>query len=179
MQDLLVPLDAGPFLGGVLVLLVVVLGAALLRARAAVEREREAARAASRTVEELRAEVAEIQRRLATPGPDEPTRPDESEYVITRLGDEGVPPRHAAGETPGIEPALFADLVLRESVVRAASLAHGIRVALDPETRNRIRFEVRREVRRARKQRRAETRSARRELALRQRDALPDDEDAA
>ena len=54
-------------------------------------------------------------------------------------------------------------------VVKAASLAHGVRRALDPETRNRIRFEMRREVKRARKQRRADTREARREWEARQR----------
>ena len=48
--------------------------------------------------------------------------------------------------------------------MRAASLAHGVRRALDPETRNRIRFEMRREVKRARKQRRADIREARRRL---------------
>jgi hypothetical protein len=52
-------------------------------------------------------------------------------------------------------------------------------VALAPETRNRIRYEVRREVRRSRKQRRAEVKLARRAVSLRQREALPDDEDAA
>jgi hypothetical protein len=180
MQDLLVPVGAGAVLAGVLVLVVVgALGIALLRARAGVERERAAARTASRTVEELRAEVTEIQRRLASPGPDERTPADESGYVITHLGDEAGSPRHAAQEGPRIEPALFADLVLRESVVRAASLAHGIRVALAPETRNRIRYEVRREVRRSRKRRRAEVKLARRAVSLRQREALPDDEDAA
>lgn len=182
MQVLLVPAGAGPFLGGGLVLLVGVLGVALLRARAAVAREREAAGAASRTVAELRAEVAEIQRRLATVASVERVRPDEADrsgYVITDLGDGQGAPRHAAQEAPRIEPALFADLVLRESVVRAASLAHGVRVALAAETRHRIRFEVRREVRRARKQRRSDTRLARRELASRQRAALARDEDAA
>jgi hypothetical protein len=175
MLDLLVPVGTGPVLGGGLALVVVVaLVVALLRARAATGRERAAARAASHTVEELRAEVAEIQRRLAVEAPDPHTRADGSEYVITHLGDEGARPRQAAGE-----PGLFADLVLRESVVRVASLAHGVRLALAPETRNRIRFEVRREVRRARKQRRAETKLARRALTLRQREALPDDEDAA
>ena len=64
---------------------------------------------------------------------------------------------------------LFADLVLRETVVKAAALVHGLRRALAPETRNRIRFEMRREVKRARKQRRADTRQARREWTSRQR----------
>ena len=76
---------------------------------------------------------------------------------------------------PTVEPRLFADLVLRETVVQTASLFHGLRRALSPETRNRIRFEMRREVKRARKQRRAEQREAYREWQARQRDSLPDD----
>ena len=64
-------------------------------------------------------------------------------------------------------------------MVKAASLAHGVRRALAPETRNRIRFEVRREIRRARKQRRADLREARRDWEARQRAGLTDDEDAA
>ena len=71
---------------------------------------------------------------------------------------------------------MFADHVLRESVIRLGSLAHGVRRALDAETRNRIRFEMRREVKRARKQRRAEQREAYREWQARQRDSLPDDD---
>ena len=75
-------------------------------------------------------------------------------------------PRRPAPPVPG---PLFADLVLRESVVQAASLASGLRRALAPETRNRIRFEMKREVKRARKQRRADLRQARREWEARQR----------
>ena len=62
--------------------------------------------------------------------------------------------------------------MLRETVVKAASLGHGVRRALAPETRNRIRFEMRREVRRARKQRRADLKEARRDLHARQRAML-------
>jgi hypothetical protein len=74
---------------------------------------------------------------------------------------------------------LFADLVLRESVVQAASLASGLRRALAPETRNRIRFEMKREVKRARKQRRADLRRARREWEARQRAEVRLDEPTA
>ncbi len=69
--------------------------------------------------------------------------------------------------------------MLRETVVKAASLAHGVRRALDPETRNRIRFEMKREVKRARKQRRADTRQARREWEARQRAGLDSEGSAA
>ena len=74
---------------------------------------------------------------------------------------------------------MFADIVLRETVMQAASLAAGLRRALSPEVRNRIRFEMRREVKRARKQRRADLREARREWEARQRAHVDLDEGEA
>jgi hypothetical protein len=90
-----------------------------------------------------------------------------AEFVITDLGQERPPvePERLAG------PA-FADVVLKETVVKAASLAHGVRRGLAPATRNRIRFEMRQEVRRARKQRRADLKAAQRDLHARQRAAF-------
>ena len=73
---------------------------------------------------------------------------------------------------PTVPAPVFADLVLKETVVQAASLFHGLRRALAPETRNRIRFQMRQEVKRSRKQRRTELREARREWAARQRAAM-------
>jgi hypothetical protein len=55
-------------------------------------------------------------------------------------------------------------VALVESAVRVASLAHGVRRALSAESRNRIRFEMGREVKRSRRQRRREVRHARRHL---------------
>lgn len=89
------------------------------------------------------------------------------EYVITHLGEEQEP----GAAVPVVPAPVFADLVLRESVVQAATLAAGLRRALSPETRHRIRFEMRREVKRARKQRRADLRAARRDLHDRERAA--------
>ena len=59
---------------------------------------------------------------------------------------------------PTVPGPVFADLLLKETVVQTASLFHGLRRALSPETRNRIRFHMRQEVKRSRKQRRAELR---------------------
>ncbi|VXB36227.1 hypothetical protein [Nocardioides sp. AX2bis] len=93
-----------------------------------------------------------------------------SDYVITRVGDEPED-----DDTTAVEPArvvaapLFADLVLRESVVQAASLAAGVRRALAPEVRHRVRLEMKRDVKRARKQRRADLRAARRDWEARRR----------
>ena len=162
----------------VLALVVLALAVALERVRSRAAGEREGARAEAAV---LRARLEEVERRLAAAADgSRPAAPADPEFVITHVGKEATA-RHVAGHgAPArVEPALFADLVLREGVVRVASLVHGVRTALAPETRNRIRFEVRREVRRARKQRRADTRLARRELASRQRAALTDDEDAA
>jgi hypothetical protein len=143
-------------IAGLLALVALGLTVTLLRARSAM----------SRALDEARTETAALRDRLdrLELAGREPV-PAEREYVITRLGepDEPVPP------APTVEGRLFADLVLRESVVQAASLAHGVRRALAPEVRNRIRFEMRREVKRARKQRRVELREARREWAARQR----------
>ena len=114
----------------------------------------------------LRHQVEAIEQRLAVPPPAPEPRAD-PEFVITRLGEDradDVPEPAASLPAP-----LFADLVLRESVVQAASLAAGLRRALAPEVRNRIRFEMRREVKRARKQRRADQRLAVREWQARQR----------
>lgn len=145
--------------------LLVMLTLAVLAARAvrrvAAQRAESDARLA-----EVQARVEELARTLAAAQEATPA-PDDQEYVITRLGTEP-----AAGEPSAparIDGPLFADLVLRESVVQAASLAHGLRRALAAETRHRIRFEMRRELKRARKQRRAEIKEARRAWAARER----------
>ena len=118
------------------------------------------ASAPSSTSETLVEEVA--QRPRSTSG--------DEEFVITRLG---VEPE--SEPVPTVEPRLFADLVLRESVVKAAALAYGVRRGLAPANRNRIWFEMRREVKRARKERKAEEREAIREWRARQRAAVQEE----
>jgi hypothetical protein len=145
-------------------------GVALRRVRARTAEQLALARAEA---DELRAQIDDIERRLAAPTP-----ADEQEYVITRLGD-GADPGEPTTPAPMVAGPLFADLVLRESVVQAASLATGVRRALSPETRNRVRFEMKREVKRARKQRRADLRQAKREWDARQRAAMRLDDDPA
>ena len=88
----------------------------------------------------------------------------DGEFVITRLGVE-------AESDP-------VPTVLRESVLKAAALAHGVRRGLAPANRNRIWFEMRREVKRARKERKAEEREAIRAWRARQR-ATVQEESAA
>lgn len=88
-------------------------------------------------------------------------------FVITHLGSDE--PRNAVPVAQDIDGRLFADIVARETVVKAASWTAGLRRALSPESRNRIRFEVRQETRRAGRERRAEMKQALREFRARER----------
>jgi hypothetical protein len=121
------------------------------------------------------AEVADLRARLDDLERVRPTTASVSspaEFVITGLGSEQ---RDEGSEPPAVDGAVFADMVLRETVVKAASLAHGVRRGLAPATRNRIRFEMRQELRRARKQRRADLKAAQRDLHARQRATLTEE----
>jgi hypothetical protein len=149
---------------GVLTLLVV--GVAVLAVRLTRRvGQLEARLAASNDQEWLPAGLADDQQR--SPDAPEPGATS-TEYVITHLGEPVEQPEVEA--VPVVAPGLFTDIVLRETVVQTASLFHGVRRALSSETRNRIRFEMRRELKRARKQRRVEQREAYREWQARQRD---------
>ncbi len=152
--------------GGLAVLCLVLL-VATVRARRASARERAVAQA---EVADLRARLDELER--LRQGPAVAT---EAEFVITGLGSEPEPEPPPAAPIDG--PA-FADTVLRETVVKAASLAHGVRRGLAPATRNRIRFEMKQEVRRARRQRRADLKQAQRDLHARQRAMLTEEAEA-
>ena len=172
MQEWIVPAALGALTLASLVIAVV-----LARSRATTARE---LRSVHAEVASLRAQVDDFERRPTSPG--RPRADEDPDFVITRLveGDAltttepATGPATATATEPGgaverVDSALFADLVLRETVVKAASLTHGLRRALAPESRNRIRFEMGREVKRARKQRRVDTRQARREWQARQR----------
>lgn len=119
-----------------------------------------------RELAELRAEIARVE-----PTPAAQVRPsDEVAYVITDM-DQAADQQVPAQATPErIDGRLFVDIVARESAVKAASYLHGLRRALAPETRNRIKFEMRRQRRQARKERRVEMREALREYRARRRD---------
>lgn len=154
-----------PAIVGALVATVAGLSAALVIVRRRTHQQ--VADAAVETAR-LNERIIDIERALSAAAP----TPAAEEFVITDLGQ-----RPAAEQPPGqallptvpsrIEGRLFADLVLRESVVKGASLVHGVRRALTPENRFRMRYEFRREVKRARKQRRVELRQARRALIRR------------
>jgi hypothetical protein len=152
------------------VVVVVLLLLALLAGRG---RSRAARRAdeAERATAELRARVEELERRLESRPPAAPAGRPEREYVITSLGEQRVP---EGAPVPALPAPAFADAVLRETVLHTASLLHGVRRALSPEVRNRIRFEMRRELKRSRKARRTEVREALREYRARHRADVPE-----
>ena len=64
---------------------------------------------------------------------------------------------------------------LAEPLLKTVALAYGVRRALSPESRNRIAFEMRREVKRARKQRRRSARQARQAARAAERATLAED----
>jgi hypothetical protein len=88
---------------------------------------------------------------------------DRGSYLITDAGLEKP--------EPNVPDRLVLSATLGEPLVKVVSLGHGVARALSPESRNRIFFEMRREVRRARKQRRREMKEAWRQVRADQRRA--------
>ena len=119
-------------------------------------------RRAGRALEASRAEVAALTARIEhlerTRRTPEPVVP-ETGFLITDVGtrhdDQGDDPGDDAARTQMVLSAVVA-----EPLVKALAFGYGVRRALSPQNRNRIRFEVRREVRRARKLRRRGARQA-------------------
>lgn len=140
-------------LGGAVTALLVVALVALLRRRNRTRADLEAMLdAALREADDLRARLDE----LTGPSPVVPvaTRAERevAAYLITDAGSRAL-------DVPEQEPVQVPDrLVLSATLgvplVKVAAFSHGVRRALSPETRNRIWFEMRREVRAARKRRR-------------------------
>lgn len=79
-------------------------------------------------------------------------RVDDPAYVIT---DAGMP-----RPEPNVADRVVLTATVGEPLVKVVAFGHGMRRALSAESRNRIWFEMRREVRRARKQRRREMKDA-------------------
>lgn len=119
---------------------------------------------------ELRRRLEQIEGTVAAGDP-----PDEPDYVITTAGLPAVAQPVGQVQHRGqVDARQFASVAVGESLVRIASLAHGVRRALSAENRNRIGFEVKREIRRARRQRKRDLKEARRHLRATKRE-----EDAA
>jgi hypothetical protein len=133
---------------------------------------RRSRRESAREAAALRERLEAVESRMGAPAPG-PTARTEHEYVITHLG-ELEPAREEAPVPVRLTAPAFADAVLRESVVQTAALVQGVRRALAPEARNRIRFEMRREVKRSRRARKVEVREALREYRARHRAEVAD-----
>lgn len=91
------------------------------------------------------------------------------EYLITSAG-----ATHGIGSDPPMSNRAVLSVALGEPLVKVMSFGYGVRRALSPGNRNRIAFEMRREVKRARKERRRDTKRAAREAA-----STPDRREAA
>ena len=85
-------------------------------------------------------------------------------YVITHVGE----PEDAADQLP-VPDRLVLSATLGEPLVKVAAFSHGLRRALSAESRNRIWFEMRREVRSSRRRRRLLRRELEREYRARMR----------
>ena len=146
-------------LGATAALLLVLVGVALalvLSGRRTRAHERAVREAAEADMAALRAQVEELSSELATTRGAASVAPLQAEYVITSAG-----ARDADADLPAVPDRAVLSVTLGEPMVKLAALGYGVRRALSPETRNRIAFEMRREVKRARKERRRAARRAR------------------
>lgn len=113
-----------------------------------------------------REELAAVQRRLDALARRIEPRPlaDATEYVITTAGEPDPTDLPASSPPPPVTGRQFASVAVGESLVTLFSFGYGVRRALSAENRNRIGFEMKREVRRSRKQRKRDEKQARRHL---------------
>lgn len=93
-------------------------------------------------------------------------RVDDPAYVITDAG--------APAPRSNVSDRVVLSASVGEPLVKVVAFGHGVRRALSAESRNKIWFEMRREVRRARKQRRREMKEAWRRVQAEQRAAQDD-----
>jgi hypothetical protein len=109
--------------------------------------------AARADVELLRARLDEIESSGAA-APTPPVVP-RAEYLITTAGTG-----EATEPAPQVPNRAVLSVTFGEPLVKVVAFGYGVRRALSPQSRNRIAFEMRREVKRARKQRRRDARRA-------------------
>jgi HAMP domain-containing protein len=155
-------MDTGLLLG--LAALLVVLLCALLAAAVHSRRSSRRALAATRLdLDLLRARVEQLEQQ-ALPAADA-APPGERGYLITDAGNGGAAVATPAGgehETRVGDRAVVS-ATLGEPLVKAVAFGYAVRRALSAPSRNRIAFEMRREVRRSRKERRRVAKRALRE----------------
>jgi hypothetical protein len=85
--------------------------------------------------------------------PQHAAEPQLAEFVITHVGEPDSGSDQPTADL-AVPDRLVLSATLGEPLVKVAALSHGVRRALRAESRNRIWFEMRREVRAARKRRR-------------------------
>lgn len=139
--------------GAVVALLLLGLLVVLLRSRAETRRRLAAAQAETAV---LRARLDDLASRLEHPAPVAAPAASDTAYVITDAGTFAVEP--VVADRVVLGPSM--GTTLGEPLVKALALGHGVRRALSPESRHKIRFEMRREARRTRKGRRREMKAA-------------------
>ncbi|HEX2894722.1 MAG TPA: hypothetical protein VHO29_12050 [Marmoricola sp.] len=111
--------------------------------------------AARRETDELRRRLDELTGDRRTDAPVARSHREATEaFVITHVGDPDEVDQSALSASP-VPDRLVLSATLGEPLVKVAAFSHGVRRALSPESRNRIWFEVRREVRASRRRRRA------------------------
>ncbi len=118
-----------------------------------------------------RADLAALSSRLddlaaepAAPAPAAGPAAAPREFVITSLTDPGAGLDVVAPPATHLTAGRFASVAAGESLVRVLSFGYGVRRALSAENRNRIRFEMRREVKASRRRRRRDLKEAKRHL---------------
>jgi hypothetical protein len=117
--------------------------------------------AARQETEDLRRRLDELTERTERVAAVEP---HQAEFVITHVGEPD-----ADVDRVVVPDRVVLSATLGEPLVKAAAFSHGVRRALSAESRNRIWFEMRREVRAARRRRRRLVRDYLRETRARER----------
>jgi hypothetical protein len=150
-------------LGGALVALLAVGLVTVVRRRNRTRADLEAMLAAAQhEADDLRARLDELTALLtvAQPGLVAPVEPA---FLITDAG--GVRPLDGVAQDQiQVSDRLVLSATMGEPLVKVAAFGHGLRRALSPESRNRIWFEMRREVRAARKRRKQLVRQYQRDV---------------
>jgi hypothetical protein len=152
---------------GVAVVLILLVGVVVLVLRSRTSRRKLATAllAAQAETAELRGRLDAISDQLERQS-STMIRVDDPDFVITDAGDPASP--------PNISDRVVLSAAVGEPLVKVVAFGHGVRRALSAESRNRIWFEMRREVRRARKQRRREMKDLWRQAQSEERAAQDD-----
>lgn len=155
-------METSVLVGCAAAVLVVMAGLLVALARSRTESRRALAAAVAETAE-LRHRLDSLADQLERVSSSQRADAADRAYVITDAGQ--------TRPEPNVPDRLVLSATVGEPLVKAMSFGYGVRRALSAENRNRIWFEMRREVRRARKQRRREMKEAWRRMQAEERAA--------